>query len=216
MIIEYLGHSCFRITGENGVTILTDPYTKVGYELRTGLTADVVTVSHEHFDHNFTQAIEGDFQILRGFGKSEIKSVEFEGISTFHDERQGCLRGKNTVFVMKIDGMTVCHFGDFGEAYNEQLIKKLGKIDVLLLPIGGTYTIDATQAMQYVKALTPAVVIPMHYKGEDCVLDISDEKEFLRLCEGLEIENVTGKTEIFTSNENAQTKIVFMKRERKI
>lgn len=114
MLIEYLGHSCFRLTSKNGKSILTDPYTKVGYELPKGISADVITVSHEHFDHNYTQAVSSGI-IVDSSEKQEVQSFSISGIDTFHDTEKGRLRGKNIVFKIKIDDMLVCHFGDLGE-----------------------------------------------------------------------------------------------------
>lgn len=180
MKIRYLGHSCFELTSKKGVKIITDPYTRVGYELPSPLTADIITVSHAHFDHNYTQAIS-DGCIVSGLGVTEIDGVKIEGIESFHDEKKGMLRGKNIVYKITMDGIRVCHLGDLGEPCNPALVDKIGAVDVLLLPVGGTYTIDAIGAKAYADALQPKTVIPMHYKPSDGALDIDGIQTFLSL-----------------------------------
>ena len=179
MQIEYFGHSCFRLTTDSGIQILTDPYTAVGYEMPKGIHADIVTVSHEHFDHNHIAGVLGAFSVVRGTGATDCLGVKFEGISTFHDAACGALRGKNTVYKITADDMTICHLGDIGEPCNEALVQSLGKVDVLLVPVGGTYTIDEKGAWEYVRAIAPSTVIPMHYLPSDGRLDIADEQAFL-------------------------------------
>lgn len=212
MLIEYLGHSCFRLTSKNGKSILTDPYTKVGYELPKGISADVITVSHEHFDHNYTQAVSCEI-IVDSSEKQEVQSFSISGIDTFHDTEKGRLRGKNIVFKIKIDDMLVCHFGDLGEKCNADLCNSIGQIDILLLPVGGTYTIDAKEGKKYVDALQPKLVIPMHYKPEDGALDIATAQEFLTFYDIYQTVN-DGKIEINNSDLQTETKVIYMKRRR--
>ncbi len=182
MEIKYLGHSCFAITSKVGITVVTDPYTGVGYELPCGLTADVVTVSHGHFDHNYTAGVQAR-TFLTTTESFASQGVEIHGIITDHDEKGGSLRGKNIVYIIKMDGMTICHLGDIGEPCSSSLVEKIGKVDVLLLPVGGMYTIDAVEAREYVEALSPKLVIPMHYRPKDGSLDITGAEPFLELCE---------------------------------
>lgn len=210
MQIEYFGHSCFRITSENGISVVTDPYTGVGYELPKNLSADIVTVSHGHFDHNYAEGVHGYQTLLNQTGKYLVNGIEFEGILTYHDEQEGKLRGKNIIFKMTIDGKTVCHLGDLGEACSTETVEKIGKADILLLPIGGTYTIDAKQAFEYVAKIKPKIVIPMHYKPLDGQLDITDAKSFLSLFESVATTERRGVyTPIFTE----ETVIVYMERQ---
>lgn len=209
MKIRYLGHSCFECTDKNGRVLITDPYTKVGYELPKGLRADVVTVSHGHFDHNYFSAIQTEKVITEG-APCTIKGVEIFGVDSFHDEKQGELRGKNVIFVFKMDGLTVCHLGDIGEKVSQSLVEKIGKVDVLLLPVGGTYTIDAFGAKEYADAIQPKIVIPMHYKPLDGRIDIADIQPFLRLVKGEYSFVCGGETEINFGD----TGIVYMERVR--
>ena len=182
MKIKYLGHSCFECTDNNGVVLITDPYTRVGYELPQGLRADIVTVSHGHFDHNYTQAVHAERVVDTSFPCS-CKGVEICGVDCYHDEKHGALRGKNIIFKFVMDGLTVCHMGDIGEGVSKELVENIGKVDVLLIPVGGTYTVDALGAKAYVDAISPKVVIPMHFKTEDGTIDITGVQPFLNLCE---------------------------------
>lgn len=180
MKIRYLGHACFEFTSQNGTKVITDPYTQVGYELPKGLAADLVTVSHGHFDHCYTQAVKTSY-ILCDAGKYSFQGVEICGISSFHDGSHGALRGNNVIFKMIVDGMTLCHMGDIGEACSEALANEIGLVDVLFIPVGGTYTVDAYGAKEYIHRLQPKVVVPMHYKPEDGALDIAGIEAFVHL-----------------------------------
>ena len=197
MKLRYFGHSCFQLVSDNGVRIVTDPYTRVGYELRNDLSADVVTVSHGHFDHAFVQGVGDDPFVLDGRGNVfRFEDVEITSFETFHDEKQGALRGKNQIFQFTVDGVKLCHFGDLGEPCRANILEKIGKVDVLMLPVGGTYTIDARQAKEYVDKLGAKLVVPMHFKPDDGALDITPVDEFLALCDEDEIEKIDGETEI--------------------
>lgn len=215
MKIEYFGHSCFRLTAKNGVRLLTDPYTGVGYELPKGISAEIVTVSHGHFDHNFVQGVTGVEKTVDGVNETSYKGISLVGVESWHDERQGTLRGKNIIFKITIDGVCVCHMGDIGEACSEELLQQIGEVDVLLLPIGGTYTIDALQAKEYVEKIPCKIVIPMHYRPIDGNINVTDEKLFLSLCNNVERVYLThafslGKSDLM----GVEKKIVFMEREK--
>ena len=179
MQITYLGHSCFLFEGETGVKLITDPYTRGGYEVPNGLTADIVLTSHGHFDHNYIQAIEGSPIVLDKAENYTVCGVGVTGLYTWHDPKQGTLRGSNIIFNFNIDGIQFCHFGDLGEGYNEAIASKLAEADVWLIPVGGKYTIDAAQAWEYIDKLSPKVVIPMHYLPKDGALDIAPIENFL-------------------------------------
>lgn len=186
MEIKYYGHSCFLLTDKNGKTVLTDPYTKVGYELPQGLTVDIVTASHAHFDHKYVETI----QYTRIIDEAGQQAENIVGIESYHDTKHGALRGKNVIYKITIDGVVCCHLGDLGEDISNEIIEKIGKVDVLFIPIGGTYTIDAMQAKQYVDALCPKTVIPMHYRPLDGALDIDVAETFLRQFNEEEIERI--------------------------
>lgn len=128
------------------------------------LSADVVTVSHKHYDHNNVKAVKGNPRIIQQPGKYKVDDATIEGVSTFHDGAQGRKQGKNTVFVYSVEGMRICHLGDLGHLLTEEQLEKLDKIDVLLIPVGGKFTIDARLARQVVEQVNPSLVIPMHFK----------------------------------------------------
>ena len=179
MDINWLGHSCFRIKGKES-TIITDPcHPSIGYNL-ANLQADIVTLSHFHPGHSYTEAITCDFREIKGPGEYELQGTFITGISTFHDADQGKERGKNTVYLLEIDGMTLCHLGDIGHLLTSELIESMGEIDVLFLPVGGVSTIGATRGAEMVRKLSPKIVIPMHYKTEALTKELESADKFLR------------------------------------
>jgi L-ascorbate metabolism protein UlaG (beta-lactamase superfamily) len=181
MRMKWLGHSSFLITSENGIKIITDPYPQgsgLSY-VPVDEAADIVTVSHDHFDHNNVSAIPGQPQVISGSGVKNIRGIEFKGISTYHDGSQGKERGANTVFCFLVDGIRVCHLGDLGHRLNQEQIAEIGDIDVLLIPIGGVFTIDARSATIVVDDLKPKVVMPMHYKTARCDWTLSTVDDFI-------------------------------------
>jgi len=162
--LKWLGHAAFYVTTSQGTRIVLDPYDpNVGYTMPS-IEADLITVSHEHADHNYVSAIKGQPQVKKGSGDTKVKDVTVRGIATFHDDSQGSKRGNNTVFVFEFDGFRVCHLGDLGHQLSEQQKAAIGKVDVLMIPVGGTYTIDAAGAAQVVNEIAPRIVVPMHYK----------------------------------------------------
>lgn len=144
MKIEYFGHSCFLMRSEGGVRFLTDPYTGVGYDMPRA-EAEYVTCSHGHFDHAFVEGVGGVREVISSPGAYERGGWKLEGIPAFHDEVRGARRGKNIVFVFEADGLRLCHMGDIGEAPSARLLDAIGRPDVLFIPVGGTYTVDAAR-----------------------------------------------------------------------
>jgi Predicted Zn-dependent hydrolases of the beta-lactamase fold len=164
MRIEYFGHSCFKIEGERGVRILTDPFdSSVGYKL-PDVEADIVSVSHDHFDHNYTEAIRGDFKLINKTGIFYVRDININGIISHHDNVNGKKRGDNIIYTFDVDGIKVCHLGDLGHTLNSDQVARIGGVDVLLIPVGGYYTIDANDAVKVIGQLKPSIVMPMHYK----------------------------------------------------
>ncbi len=190
MKIRYLGHSCFELTSESGITVVTDPYTGVGYSLPANLIADVVTVSHGHFDHSFVDGVRAK-AVVDTLVEYSREGLEIHGVPCYHDEKKGALRGKNIAYTIKMDGTTFCHLGDLGEAYSDELVQRLGKADVLFIPVGGRYTVDGVTAKKFVDGIAPRVVIPMHYKPVDGSLDITDAQPFLQACADKKITRIT-------------------------
>ncbi|MDD5288997.1 MAG: MBL fold metallo-hydrolase [Dehalococcoidales bacterium] len=182
MKVKWLGHASFLITSDKGVKIITDPY-KTGPTLKYTEVkgpADVVTVSHEHYDHNCTSPIEGNPRIIRGTNPAEVKGIKFRGVATFHDENKGKDRGTNTIFCFEVDGVRICHLGDLGHKLSDQEIAQIGKVDVLLTPMAGFYTIDAEVATEVSAKLKPKVIIPMHFKNERCDFPVATVDDFLK------------------------------------
>jgi L-ascorbate metabolism protein UlaG (beta-lactamase superfamily) len=164
MKIKWFGQSCFSLTAENGTKIVMDPYHNIlGYKLPE-IDALIVTISHNHGDHNNVGAVKGDFVLIREPGVFSQAGIGIKGIQTFHDNVSGTIRGKNVVYNFKIDGLNVCHCGDLGHLLSPKQISEIGKVDILLLPIGGRATLGAGSAAEVAKQLDPAVVIPMHYR----------------------------------------------------
>ncbi|MBK1812719.1 MBL fold metallo-hydrolase [Clostridium sp. YIM B02505] len=164
MKIKWFGHSCFMITSEIGTKILIDPYVNMlGYMLPE-LEANIVTTSHEHKDHNNIDAVKGNFQHISGLGMFLEHGIEIKGVDTFHDKLSGAKKGRNTIYNFKVDGVNICHCGDLGHILDSKQIEEIGNVDVLLIPVGGGFTIDATDALEVVEQLKPTVIIPMHYR----------------------------------------------------
>ena len=170
MDIKWFGQSCFEIKNKN-VTVITDPYNDdIGLKLPK-LKANIVTVSHNHYDHNNVARVEKanpgkEVFVADTPGGDEVEGVLIEGISTFHDDKKGAGLGLNTIFEMKINGLTVCHLGDLGVSLTDEQVDNLDDIDILFVPVGGTYTLDAKGAVEVIEQIEPRMVIPMHYKTE--------------------------------------------------
>jgi L-ascorbate metabolism protein UlaG (beta-lactamase superfamily) len=181
MKVKYLGHATFVITSNRGVKIITDPY-ETGPDLTYGEiteSADIVTVSHGHHDHNNVAAVKGNPEVVSRAGRSVVKGIEFNGVASYHDEAGGRLRGGNIIFCFELDGVRVCHLGDLGHRLDDKQLKELGSVDVLLIPVGGNYTVDAKVATEVCNQLKPRVVIPMHYRTEKGLAGISGVEGFL-------------------------------------
>lgn len=167
MEITSLGLSSFKLRGKQA-TVVTDPYdTKaVGLKFPKNVEADVITVSHNHPDHNEISAVGGKPFVISGPGEYEIKGVMVIGVATFHDENQGADRGKNTIYRIEIDGVKVGHLGDLGHVLSSAQVDSLNGVDVLFVPVGGVYSLDPVKAAQVISDLDPRIVIPMHYHTE--------------------------------------------------
>ena len=217
MKIQYLGHSCFKLTESTGTTIITDPYKGIGYELPKGLKADAVTVSHSHFDHNHVKAIGGHPRVLDKEGFYELPGVEITGIKSYHDNQGGRQRGENIIYKFRMDGLEVCHLGDLGEECSSELLEMILPVNILLFPVGGTYTVDAELAKEYVDRIMPEIVIPMHYKTRSLNLDLDKADAFLDLFDDEETE-ISGLDTLEFSREDLteeKTKIILMERTKK-
>ena len=202
MKVKWLGHAAFLITADDGTRVITDPYARQGDRLTyddIAEAADIVLVSHDHFDHNNVAAVRGSPQVVKGAGSHTVKGIEFKGVAAYHDEAQGSQRGTNTIFCFTLDGIRVCHLGDLGHALTAQQMADIGQVDVLLIPVGGVFTIDAAAATQVCERLNPRVVVPMHFKTPKCtfltgaVEDFTRGKPGVRAMEGTEVELKKGE-----------------------
>ncbi len=181
MKVKWLGHACFLITSEAGLKIITDPYIE-GSGIKyspVNESADIVTVSHDHFDHNNVSAVKGNPEVVKGSGTKTVKGVQFKGVPTYHDESKGSQRGNNIVFCFTMDGVKICHLGDLGHSLSKQEITEIGNVDVLLVPVGGFFTIDSKVATQVCESLRPKVIIPMHFKTSKLDFPIAQVDDFL-------------------------------------
>lgn len=179
MKIRWHGHACFEITDD--LTIVTDPHDgrSIGLPVPS-VKGDIILVSHDHYDHNSVRTVEReDSIIIKETGKMEVKKVEVEGIRSFHDDVGGLKRGENIIFKFKVDDITFCHLGDLGHIPDKELIKKIGEVDVLFIPVGGTFTLDADSAWKTANLINPKIIVPMHFKIQGLSLPISNADPFL-------------------------------------
>jgi L-ascorbate metabolism protein UlaG (beta-lactamase superfamily) len=180
MKIKWLGHASFLITSDEGLRIITDPYS-VGGGINYGKikeAADIVIVSHGHGDHSNTAAVKRNPEVITS--SKTAKGIDFKGTSSHHDENRGSQRGPNTTFCFTVDGIRVCHLGDLGHHLDSGQIAEIGEVDILLIPVGGFFTIDANLATQVCDKLNPKVIIPMHYKTAKCDYPIAGVEDFLK------------------------------------
>jgi len=206
--ITWLGHSCFRIKGKE-VTVITDPYPPgLGYSLGRP-QANIVTLSHSHPGHSYTSGVTGDFKVIKGPGEYELKGTFITGIATWHDAVQGQKLGRNTVYLLEMDSITLCHLGDLGHLPSSELIEDMGDIDVLFLPVGGVSTIGGSTAAEIVRRLTPKVAIPMHYKTATLKKELEPVDKFLKEV-GIKEMVSQPKLSVSRSNLPASTQVMIL------
>ena len=179
MDILWLGHSCFSIK-DKGKIIVTDPYgPELGYS-PLKLSADIVTVSHFHPGHSFVEGVDNNPRQITTPGEYEIGGLFITGIATFHDNEKGEVRGKNTVYLLELGNMMLCHLGDLGHRLTPQLLEEIGSVDVLFLPVGEGSTFSVNLAVETIRALEPRIVIPMHYKTKALNRELETVDTFLK------------------------------------
>lgn len=183
MIITWLGQSCFKIqdkSGTDGVTLVTDPFDKkVGLKV-PNFEADIVTISHDHFDHNNAKALRGQLFLINSAGEYDVKGVMVEGVESYHDDKYGAERGGNIIYRIELDDITVVHLGDLGHTLDDKQLERLVGADILLIPVGGHYTLDVKKAVEVVSQIEPRILIPMHYKIPGLKVDISGVDKFIK------------------------------------
>ncbi len=178
--IRWHGHSCFEVT--NDVTVVTDPHDGRSIGIPApNVKGDIILISHDHYDHNSVKSVDKkDSKIITDSRKRNISGVEIKGFDSFHDESNGAKRGKNIIFRFKIDDISFCHLGDLGHMLDAETIDKIGNIDVLFIPVGGTFTINHKKAWKVIKKIMPRIVIPMHYKIGGLSIPINNIDPFLK------------------------------------
>ena len=212
MKVKWLAHASFLITSEDGMRILTDPYHTVQGVKHAPVneTAEIVTISHDHFDHNAFAAVHGNPEKVDAPGMRTVGGITFKGISVYHDENQGKKRGKNIIYCFMLDGVRVCHLGDLGHMLAAEDIKEIGAVDLLFIPVGGHFTIDAIAAGKVCDALAPRLVIPMHYKTSKLDFPVTGVEPFI---EGKKNVKTTESSEVEFSAETLpqESEIIVLK-----
>jgi L-ascorbate metabolism protein UlaG (beta-lactamase superfamily) len=182
MIITWFGHSCFKIQTQNAV-VLTDPYSSdIGLRMPK-VTADLVLISHDHYDHNNTETLGGTPFIVNSPGEYEVRGVFAHGVQAFHDDKNGAERGVITIFRIEADDMKLGFLSDLGQKkLNDEQFENMNGLDILFVPVGGNYTIDGKAAAELITELEPRIVIPMHYKvpGLSSKIAISGVEPFIK------------------------------------
>jgi len=183
MYITWLGQSCFKIqdkVGTDGVTLITDPFdNSIGLKMPK-LEANILTVSHDHFDHNNIEAIKGNPHLINTAGEYEIRDIAIEGVESLHAPDEKGERLRNIIFRFDIDDISIVHLGDLGHVLEQRQLESLVGVDILLIPVGGKYTIDAKKAVEVVSQIEPRIVIPMHYHTPDLKIDIEGVEKFIK------------------------------------
>lgn len=179
MQIIWFGHSCFLLKTSCGKRILTDPFHRsIGYKSNFP-KCDIITISHNHFDHSTINDINIDTEIIDSANIYNLDFVTIEGINSFHDNFYGLKRGPNIIYLFHCDNLCICHLGDLGHIPNSNILNKLSHIDILFIPIGGHFTIDGKEAAKLCNLLSPKIVIPMHYKSHQCNINLNNSISFL-------------------------------------
>jgi len=184
MMITWLGHSCFKIqdkTGTDGITIVTDPFDKeIGLKV-PNCEADIVTISHDHHDHNNVSALRGTPYLINTAGEYDVKGILLRGVESYHDEQKGKERRNNIIYRMEVDGVSVSHLGDLGHVLDDKQLEVLVGTDILLIPVGGKFTLDAKKAVEVVSQIEPRIVIPMHYNdGNVNITELDGVEKFIK------------------------------------
>jgi L-ascorbate metabolism protein UlaG (beta-lactamase superfamily) len=208
MEIIWLGHSCFRLRSREAV-VITDPCSPAsGYSIGK-LTADIVTISHDHPGHNYRKAVADTPIVITAPGEYEIAGVFIAGIGTYHDGQKGSLRGKNTAYMIEMDNVRICHLGDLGHLPTPEQVEDMSGADVLLIPVGGNNSIDAAAAAEVVGLLEPAAVIPMHYKTALSAAPLDPLQRFLKEMGLTEVEPLA-KVSFNPSNLPHETQVIVL------
>ena len=208
MDVTWLGHGCFRLRGRNAA-VVTDPYPPaIGLKL-SRMDADLVTISHEHENHNYTQVVRDGAYEIHGPGEYEVAGVSVIGVPTYHDAEKGTKHGRNTVYLIEIDDVRVCHLGDLGHKLEDAEAEAVASPDVLLVPVGGLTALNAAQAAEVVRQLEPRYVVPMHYAIPGLKLQLDPIDRFLKEM-GVAAAEAQPKLAVQRSSGEYDTKVVVL------
>ncbi|MDQ7028405.1 MAG: MBL fold metallo-hydrolase [Ardenticatenia bacterium] len=209
MEIKWYGHACFRVR-EKSAVVITDPFPpSLGY-YRPRMRADIVTISHYHKNHCALKGFQGSPFVIDAPGEYEVKGVFVTGIRTYHDRQQGRVRGYNTVYLFRFDGLTVCHLGDLGHIPNQEQVEELSEVDILLIPVGGAGTLNAAMAAEVISLIEPRVVVPMHYRTEAYANGLDPVEPFLKAMGAKEVPRHNRLTVSSRASLPEETQIVLL------
>ena len=180
MKLKYYGHACFSLSYEGGPTLVIDPFDETVTYPPCDEICDAALLSHDHFDHNHVQSLRGDFVVLREAGSYEVRGVRITAVPSFHDKQRGALRGKNLILRIEGGGLTIVHLGDLGHMPDEKQLEAMSDADIMLVPIGGTYTIDTPEAEEVIRLARPKHAVAMHYRTPDYDFNTSTCEAFER------------------------------------
>ena len=184
--INWAGQSCFQISVSNSrdhtADIVIDPFDEaIGLKVPS-FSADILLVTHSHSDHNNIKAVKGAPFIISGPGEYEVKEVFIKGIPSFHDDSEGKERGVNTIYTISAEGLIFCHLGDLGQKQlTDEQLEKIGNVDILMIPVGGQFTISSQEAQRIISQIEPKIVIPMHYELPKLKIKLEDVGKFLKI-----------------------------------
>lgn len=213
MEISWLGHSCFQLKGKS-VTLITDPFSpQAGSPARDvsrlgKVSASIVTISHDHPGHNYAMGVGGNPRVVRGPGEYEISDVLITGVASYHDNERGKELGRNTIYVIHMDDLVICHLGDLGHTLQEEQLEEVADADVLLIPISGQHTLNPTQAAEVISQVEPRIVVPMHYTAPEGDAPNALDK-FCREM-GVEVAHNQPKLNIARTTLPAETQVIIL------
>ena len=203
-----MGHGCFRLRGKSAA-VVSDPYPPTLGPKLPRLEADLLTISHEHENHAYTRAVKDGAYVIAGPGEYEVAGVVVNGLPTYHDTAGGAEHGRNTVYVIELDEVRVCHLGDLGHGLDDAMLGAIGNVDLLLAPVGGGRTLDGARAAEVVRQVEPRMVVPMHYALPAIKKELAPVERFLQEM-GVEAAEPQAKLSIQASSSEAETRVVLL------
>ena len=209
--VTFFGHSMFEIESEKGLRIGMDPFDENVKSVLPDIAADIVTVSHSHYDHSNTSLFKGNPEIINESGNYNRKDVSITGYNSFHDNNFGSQRGKNIIFEIKIDGMIFVHLGDFGSFGDYATMGLISNMDILFIPVGGVFTINYTGALELIEKLNPKIAVPMHFKEKDTKVGVNDINNFKSALKHYNVKEPGSSFEIIKEELPSKTEIWIMK-----